>query len=357
VGYQRQRTSTLPLDRVKRLNDLGFSWEPFEEDWKNGLDALVAYKRREGHCLVPQTHQEDGFNLGSWVSGKRKSKPKLNQYQIHKLDELDFVWDVLDRQWSLGFDALVTFQRREGHCNVPRDHIEGVINLGNWVRNSRDKKVLGHAKVTRLESLGFIWESQDKKWEEAFAALVAFKNREGHCLIPALHTEKGINLGKWVSHQRTCKPKLSEERVKRLVNIGFVWNVKKSSWDVAYELLLQYRRRTGHSDVPRLHEEDGFKLGSWVKTQRSTRLTMPEDRRAKLNELGFIWDKLDEKWEIAFNALVAFKNREGHCLVLQRHIENDIKLGSWVSRQRFLWEALSQEQKQRLNNLGFVRDI
>lgn len=354
VTYQRQRMSTLPADRVKRLNDLGFSWEPFEEDWKNGLDALVAYKRREGHCQVPQIHQEDGFNLGSWVSGKRKNKQKLDQHQIQQLDELDFVWDVLDRQWSLGFDALVTFQRREGHCNVPQNHIEGLVNLGNWVRNNRRiKEVLGPTKVARLEGLGFGWEHQDKKWEAGFAALVAFKNREGHCLIPQHHTENEINLGKWVSHQRTRKSELSAERVKRLVDIGFVWNSEKNRWNSAYELLLQYRQRTGQIDVPRLHEEDGFKLGSWVKTQRQARLTMPEDQRTKLNELGFIWDKLDEKWEAAFNTLVAFKNREGHCRVPQRHIENNIKLGTWVNYQRSHLSSLSRDKIQRLKELGF----
>ena len=47
-----------------------------------------------------------------------------------------------------------------------------------------------------------------------------------------------------------------------------------------------------------------------------------------------------------------FKERKGHCLVV--HTEDGYQLGTWVDTQRSKKESLSGDQRQRLNELGFV---
>ena len=42
---------------------------------------------------------------------------------------------------------------------------------------------------------------------------------------------------------------------------------------------------------------DGLNLGFWVSTQRATSETMSEQRRARLEEIGFIWDAKGDYWE------------------------------------------------------------
>ncbi|MBA58357.1 MAG: hypothetical protein CMQ40_04205 [Gammaproteobacteria bacterium] len=40
--------------------------------------------------------------------------------------------------------------------------------------------------------------------------------------------------------------------------------------------------------LPEKHKTpDGYKLGAWVGKQRTTKDTLPEDRRKRLDELGF----------------------------------------------------------------------
>ena len=63
-------------------------------------------------------------------------------------------------------------------------------------------------------------------WEEGFAALVLFKQREGHCDVSTKHKEGDYNLGGWVSNQRSNKDALSPERRQRLDEIGFVWDAR-----------------------------------------------------------------------------------------------------------------------------------
>ena len=79
---------------------------------------------------------------------------------------------------------------------------------------------------------------------------------------------------------------------------------------------------------------DGFKLGNWVSSQRSNKDKLSKDRIKRLDALGFSWDPFTEQWEEGFRKFLQFQEREGHCLVSQRHREDDFNLGIWVSRQR-----------------------
>ena len=68
--------------------------------------------------------------------------------------------------------------------------------------------------------------ARDDGFEKGFAALVAFKAREGHCNVLQRHIEQGFKLGMWVNGRRTNKHKLSDEGKRRLDEIGFVWSAK-----------------------------------------------------------------------------------------------------------------------------------
>ena len=84
------------------------------------------------------------------------------------------------------------------------------------------------------------------------------------------------------------------------------------SWDEWYGRLVKFKERGGHCRVPALHKEDGTNLGNWVGTQRKTKDELTEDRRRRLDELGFVWDPLKDQWEEGFLSLKKFKEREGH---------------------------------------------
>jgi hypothetical protein len=79
-------------------------------------------------------------------------------------------------------------------------------------------------------------------WEQRFAALLNFKQREGHCCVPTLHRESGLKLGWWVATLRRNKKEISTERLTRLDEIGFVWNAPRGKPDYRATKL---RRLTG----------------------------------------------------------------------------------------------------------------
>jgi len=67
--------------------------------------------------------------------------------------------------------------------------------------------------------------------------------------------------------------------------------------------------------------------------------------------------KATANWEALFQALVAFKENQGHCGVPQRWSENP-QLATWVSNQRqtFRKGKLSGERVARLEALGVEWD-
>jgi predicted helicase len=74
--------------RKRRLDEIGFEWDPFETTWTEGLRYLRMYKEREGHCSVPRPHKENGFRLGQWVGVQRGKKDTMSALRRQQLDEL-----------------------------------------------------------------------------------------------------------------------------------------------------------------------------------------------------------------------------------------------------------------------------
>ena len=72
--YLRQhfKKGILAKEYVERLEALpNWSWSPFDDFWRTGYSQLMKYVEREGTSLVPQTHLEGEFRLGTWVNSQR----------------------------------------------------------------------------------------------------------------------------------------------------------------------------------------------------------------------------------------------------------------------------------------------
>jgi hypothetical protein len=156
--------------------------------------------------------------------------------------------------------------------------------------------------------------------------------------------------------------------------LGFVWvkNRLDKQWNEKFERLEQYKQEHGDYLVPQPYEEDPS-LGRWVQKQRMEYKhgTIREDRKARLEELGFSWvtDKRhqrtedrdsstnDSHWKAMYQALVDFKQEHGHVMVPQSRKRCDHEvLGQWVSTQRttFLEGLMPEDRKELLDKIGFV---
>jgi hypothetical protein len=136
-------------------------------------------------------------------------------------------------------------------------------------------------------------DSHTKIWEVRFQQLLEYKEIKGNCEVPAKY-KLNLRLGPWVARQRCLKGKntLRKGREAKLESIGFVWDKRNTNWDMRFEQLVEYKRTHGDCGVP-FHYELNQELGRWISTQRTLegKDSLHKDRVAKLESIGFIWDK------------------------------------------------------------------
>jgi hypothetical protein len=293
VQHQRSfaNKGTLLPFRKRRLDNIGFNWDPHETDWEEGFRYLTMYKERDGDCLVPVDHKENGFRLGQWIRTQRRNADTISTSRRERLDELGFVWDAPhEAGWEEGFRYLKMYREREGHCRVPGSHEEDGYRLGRWVIKRRQRKrSLSKERQRRLDELGFVWDSRETDWAEGFRYLTIYKEREGHCRVPQKHIENGFRLGQWVGVQRGNADTLSAPRRQQLDELGFAWDPLQTDWAEGFRYLTIYKEREGHCRVPAKNKENGYRLGQWVSVQRVNKDTLSAERRQRLDELGFVW--------------------------------------------------------------------
>ena len=127
------------------------------------------------------------------------------------------------RKWEAKFKELEKYKAENGHCDVPRSHLE----LGNWVNTQRTayKKYLSEERINRLNEIGFSWEVHNDGWEAKFKELKKYKEENGHCNVPQRHP----GLGNRANNQRHLfrKGNRLDNRIKRLQDIGFQWVVPR----------------------------------------------------------------------------------------------------------------------------------
>ena len=355
MQHQLRKRGVLGAERVRRLDSLGFSWNPFETAWEEQFKLLVEFQRLHGHCHVTR----DQKDLSRWVSAQRHLRRTgcLDRQQIARLDAIGFEWEPHTSSWEEMFERLVQFHKAHSHCNVPQDW-EKDFRLGAWVNKQRRNWKLGRLSVERknlLDGLGFVWTPIDHAWESRFQELVRFKEKHGHCRVPQ-RWKDNPKLGLWVAVQRRFKSrnKLPPEVVHRLDNIGFIWDPHQAAWEEMFGELVAFHRANGHSNVPYKYPRNRD-LAHWVHRQRQGKKTgtLSGEQIQQLQKLDFVWDVREAAWEKWFTILSEFQRVNGHCRVPQRWKENP-QLTSWVvvQRQNRKKGLLDTQQIARLDAIG-----
>jgi hypothetical protein len=262
--------------------------------------------------------------------------------------------------WEAGLKGLAAFAARTGHCRLPTGQREGGVDIDSWAARQRSRFHRGQLRADRVQRLeavpGWSWTPTDAAWEAGYVALVAHVDAEGTALVRRDLVVDGYPVGAWVGEQRArySEGQLLPERRERLeVLPGWAWNRHADSWERHHAVLLEFVEREGHARVPTDHVEDGLPLAAWVIRHRQDHKAgkVPQDRAERLEALpGWTWDVLAARWEEHFAGLQAYAAREGHARVPTGHLEEGLKLGSWVivQRQAHRRDVLTAERTARL---------
>jgi hypothetical protein len=249
-----RRLRKLDGEQIQRLDAIGFDWvKPFvigdelEARWRQKVRELAAFKKKHGHCQVPQSGRAR-YGLGVWVANLRAEYPRgnLRPDRVRELERLGFAWTYKDPCWDNHFAELVAFKRKHGHCNVAQKDATNPA-LGAFVataRGCRREGTLTPERIRRLESIGFVWEPMELKWERRYSELTAFRRQRGHCRVPQ-HGPHGA-LAEFITRLRRQKRqgRLSAERIVRLETLGLDWHPRPAGASRSRRRLRLPRART-----------------------------------------------------------------------------------------------------------------
>jgi hypothetical protein len=245
VSTQRKTNNdnTIRLDRKERLEEIGFAWEdvcgfkPDDKKWNKQHEKLLKFKGINGHCMVPQSYEQDK-SLGIWASTQRTFH-KTNQIRLdrkERLEEIEFGWKADgDKLWHQQYEKIVELKRKTGHCLVSRTY-EQDKSLGIWASTQRGNNNNDNLRPDRkrlLDEIGFAWKVEgahkdndhiEKIWHQNYEKLVEFKRMNSHCRVP-LKYEQDKSLGRWVGTQRNYhnNNQIRHDRKELLDRIGFAW--------------------------------------------------------------------------------------------------------------------------------------
>lgn len=251
---REEKPSQITKQRIELLDQIGFNWSlnrnP-QEKWQERYEQLKDYKKKHGHCNVPQTKPEYQ-QLSNWVNWQRYvyKKSSISQKHIEDLEKIGFKWSPdrkIGDKWLQKYNELVEYKKTHGHCNVPQRH-ENVRKLGIWVTHQRNfyrrlkhglPTQIAEERIKALEKIGFEWYPDRKlkvNWQEKYEQLIEYKKKYGHCDVPR-NNKDNKQLGTWVNGQRYfyrrkqagVKSYITDERIELLEKIGFRWTMKKKS--------------------------------------------------------------------------------------------------------------------------------
>ena len=97
---------------------------------------------------------------------------------------------------------------------------------------------LTEENIRQLDDAGFMWilaTYTRRAFDERYAELMNFKEKAGHCDVPATKSGEYKSLGDWcnqlrvsykkIQNQETLNMKLTEQMIQQLDDTGFRWSL------------------------------------------------------------------------------------------------------------------------------------
>lgn len=302
-------------DRLKRLNDIGFTWNAknykgkhfYKEKPRNPGDPETSPTAKDDASETESDDADDDDAMSTSSEGGGNDGD--NDDMLGDVDNYDSNGNGKSKskhtdEWYSFFHKLLEFHSKKGHSCVPST--PRYQSLRAWLDEQRAffsdgtaAEGVNELRRKKLFDLGCTWANSKAdmvQWYEEWSNLETFQKEHGHCRVSPTDAKE---LSLWIATQKKNKGNLDTKQIKVLNDIGLDWEIKNGKarlndqrWDELFGQLLEYHRKHGDCLVPQKGENK--KLGKWVATQRlnynkETKGIRPE-RVEKLNKLGFCWN-------------------------------------------------------------------
>ena len=249
-----QSNYSLANERIKQLDEIGFIWDVYLYDWKNGLKHFDKYVREHnGNVLVPASYVDDGFPIGQWVYCRRyefKNK-NLDCEKIYDLNERGFVWDVHKYRFEDNVKAVAEYCKKYNKYPSGKSKDLEERRLGGFLckekSKMRDDKIVyseWKKKIINRYLPDLSYEHKDiKKFNNLIFFIELYKEKYGHTNIKIEDIVDGFPIGRTLSnlkHRQIYGKQLTEEQINKLEKLGvYLGNKIEKQFNDTMELAKQ----------------------------------------------------------------------------------------------------------------------
>lgn len=129
-----------------------------------------------------------------------------------------------------------------------------------------------------------------------------------------------------------------------------------SAWEYGFDLLCEYKKVYGNTEIPKRDTYKEYPLGEWANTQRKEykQGILKLYREEKLRSIGFDFDPKETEWLRRYNQYIRYVENTGSSDIARREDFEGEHLGTWVETQRKREKEgkLSPKRKKMLKNIG-----
>lgn len=343
--------------------------EQVSDNWAWWFGLLLSY-REENELGTPSTTEiYRGFKLGSWVAMQRSTLKNLQENSPNwdrrlKLEALSgWFWDSNEDSWEKRFKALEQYAIEFGHARPPHKFVYKGVELGDFVRVLRwGYKTYGvrEDRIKELEALpGWAWVKHDGVWLDFYDRLLEYVATNKRFPNSQDRENKDLrSLYNWCSTQRKNQLTLSAEKREKLELIeGWTWDPLAASWNENLSKAIEFVQNIQPSSKVTIPRTEDRSLDEWIRRQRLSYLNgeLSEEKLQKLKPIMhlFIAEPAKSQWEIYFDLLLAYKQKNADIDVPEDYVEEGLRLGHWISRQRSRYKnkTISEQEISRLETI------
>lgn len=302
--------------------------------------------------LVSNFNSLKSFNLKKElehkVSERRSGKFSdcSEEFELDKFDVVDLVQSCVDVFEEI--DSKLKdywWAKYDEYSKLLSNDIEitGEVRMRfkSWIRGIKrdyESGILSEEKIDALKEINFDFNKNyiSFDWTDYYETLVQYIQSNKDTNINSIRRDVvycELKLGEWLHRQRNdyAQGTMEEDKINLLEEIGIIWNLVENSFYSNLEKLKSFIK--DHKRYPKRTEESS--LGQFMSDMRKAmkKGTLSENRINALNEIGFIWDKLEYEWQRKYDLCKEYKELYG--IVPTTSIEYDgEKIGWWINTQK-----------------------
>ena len=169
------------------------------------------------------------------------------------------------KKWEMYFTTLQHYFNKNGHSNF--SNYSTNRSFIRWIEfNRNNKEVLTSSQLNNLNSVNFIFDLDESRWQYYLSKLETYYELYGTGIVNINHLDYR-DLRLWIYQTRKMKDLLSREKRNELYSKGIIFSLHISNWEKNYWILRDTLNK-GIKLESILNDSEYSTLKKWIFAQK-----------------------------------------------------------------------------------------